>query len=114
MLLTWMMFITFSWRRFGELSLSRLLEGVELCCHDEGGCLYARNGWKVGEFSVWSTAVMREEGSSSDQCDPWGSKRFVLVFPEGKSLLGGGLFGCRTAQSGSGFYLLDFKKCFGN
>ena len=79
-----------AWIRFGDLSLRWcLLEGVEACCRDESLERWS-NGWKEGrrrfklERRVNGTGsflfcfVMAEEG-----------KRFSLLFPIGRDILGG-------------------------
>ena len=75
-----------SWIRFGELSLRNLLEGIEECCREE----------KEGRF----VKVLEDEGRKFrlDRCVSRAgrfvlcsvvdleSKRFCLVFPEGKGV----------------------------
>ncbi|KAL6327375.1 hypothetical protein AAG906_018977 [Vitis piasezkii] len=78
-----------SWIRFGDVSLGRLLAGVEFCC-------------RGGEDKGWSHA-WEEEGRSyrlEKRLNEAGrfifcsvrdveAKRFCLIFPEGKGLSGG-------------------------
>lgn len=77
-----------SWIRFGDLSLRRLLDGIEECCREE----------KEGRFvKVWEDEERkyrldkRVNGAGRFVlCSVLDleSKRFCLVFPEGKGLLG--------------------------
>ena len=78
-----------SWIRFGDVSLGRLLAGVEFCC-------------RGGDDKGWSHA-WEEEGRSyrlEKRLNQAGrfifcsvrdveAKRFCLIFPEGKGLSGG-------------------------
>ena len=78
-----------SWIRFGSISLCCLLEGLEACCRgvlilghvkswEDGGRRYKleiREN-KAGRYILCSVVDLE-------------SKRFCLVFPEGKSVLGG-------------------------
>ena len=78
-----------SWIRFGDVSLCRLLAGVEFCC---------RGGDDKGRSHAWE-----EEGRSYrlEKClneagrfilclvHDLEAKRFCLIFPEGKGLSGG-------------------------
>ena len=78
-----------SWIRFGVASLRKLLEGLEECCKEE----------KKGRLvKVWKEEgrkfklERRENGAGRYiLCSivDVETKRFCLVFPEGKGLLGG-------------------------
>ena len=77
-----------SWIRFWDVSLSRLLVGIETCCRgrdDRGWSLAWEEGRKyrlerrsneVGRFLLCSVRDLE-------------AKRFCLIFPEGKGLSGG-------------------------
>ena len=78
-----------SWIRFGEVSLSRLLDGVEAFYRDngnrrwvlaweEGGGKYRleRHSNEVGRFVLYSVCDLE-------------SKRYCIIFLEGRGLFGG-------------------------
>ena len=78
-----------SWIKFGDASLSSLLAGVETCCRgsdhrswslvwEEGGRKYRleRRSNEAGRFLLCSVRDLE-------------AKRFSLIFPEGKGLIGG-------------------------
>ncbi|RVX21489.1 hypothetical protein CK203_002068 [Vitis vinifera] len=77
---------TTSWVRFGEVSLSCLLDGVEACCGDNGNrrwvldwrrkCRLERRLNEAGRFLLCSVCDIE-------------SKRYCVIFPEGRGLLGG-------------------------
>ena len=80
---------TTSWIRFGEVSLSRLLDGVEAFYRDngnrrwvldweEGGGKYRleRHSNEVGRFLLYSVCDLE-------------SKRYCIIFLEGRGLFGG-------------------------
>ena len=78
-----------SWIRFGSLSLCCLLEGVEACC---------RGVFMQGHVKSWEDGGRRykleiraNEAGRYILCSVVDSelKRFCLVFPEGKGVLGG-------------------------
>ncbi|RVW54310.1 hypothetical protein CK203_068498 [Vitis vinifera] len=78
-----------SWIRFGSFSLRCLLEGVEACC---------RGVFKQGHAKSWEDGGRRykleiraNEAGRYILCSVVDSdlKRFCLVFPEGKGVLGG-------------------------
>ena len=78
-----------SWVRFGNLSLCCLLEGVEACCRgDIVQGLVKR--WEDGgrRFKLESRANEAGRFLLCSVVDPE-SKRYCLVFPEGKGVLGG-------------------------
>lgn len=78
-----------SWVYFGDLSLTRLLGGIKECCREEKEGRFVTS-WenegrkfrlerrinRVGRFVLCSVLDLE-------------SKRFCLVFPKGKGLLGG-------------------------
>ena len=52
----------------------------------EGGSLFGRRG----EVSTgWSVAQTRQAGFFSALCVIWKEKRYCVIFPEGKGLIGG-------------------------
>ena len=65
---------TTSWIRFGEVSLSRLLDGIEACCRDNGNRRWVLD-WEGGVNIGWSVDRMRREGFFSIQ--------FAILSPRG-------------------------------
>ncbi|RVW26082.1 hypothetical protein CK203_112550 [Vitis vinifera] len=78
-----------SWIKFGEKSLSSLLEGVEEWCREESSSRSLR-AWEEGgrkyRLECRSNAAGRYLLCSVRDSE---AKRFCLVFPEGKGLVGG-------------------------
>ena len=81
-----------SWIRFGERGLSLLLEGVETCCQKEGLKVF-NNSWLEGGRS-YKLQLCSNEAGRYLFCSVVlvEANRFVLIFPKGKGLLGGGIF----------------------
>lgn len=78
-----------SWIKFGEKSLSSLLEGVEEWCREESSSRILRvweEGGRKYRLECRSNAAGRYLLCSVRDLE---AKRFCLVFPEGKSLVGG-------------------------
>lgn len=75
-----------SWISFGEKSFMALLEGVEDCCLNVSGSSF-KKFWKGVGVTVWSFEAMLQVSFSCSACSIE-SKRFILVFPEGKGFLG--------------------------
>ena len=78
-----------SWIRFGNLNLCCLLEGVEACCRGELVQRFVKSWDDEGrKFKLESRA---NEAGRFLLCSVVDSetKRYCLVFPEGKGILGG-------------------------
>ena len=77
------------WIRFGSLSLCCLLEGVEACCRGEFAKRFVKS-WEDGgrKFKLERPA---NEADRFLLCSVVDSevKKYCLVFPEGKGILGG-------------------------
>ena len=78
-----------SWIRFGSLSFCCLLEGVEACCRGEFAKRFIKS-WEDGgrKFKLERRA---NEADKFLLCSVVDSevKKYCLVFPEGKGILGG-------------------------
>ena len=77
-----------SWIRFGEKSLSLLLEVVEAWCRGESSsrCLKVWEGGRKFRLECGSNVVGRFLLCSMRDLE---AKRFCIVFPEGKGLVRG-------------------------
>ena len=78
-----------SWIRFGSLSLCCLLEGVEACCKGEFAQRFVKS-WEDG------SRKSKLEHRANEACKfllcsmvDSKAKKYCLVFPEGKGILGG-------------------------
>ena len=78
-----------SWIRFRERGLSLLLEGVEACCQKEGLKVF-NNSW-LERGRNYKLQLCSNEAGRYLFCSVFSAEAnlFILIFPEGKGLLGG-------------------------
>ena len=78
-----------SWIRFGEVSLSWLLDGVEACCRDNGNRRWVLD-WEEGGRKYRLEQHSNEAGRFLlHSVLDLESKRYCIIFPEGRALFGG-------------------------
>lgn len=78
-----------SWIHLGDLSLGRLLDGVEECCREERARRFVKSWEDEGRKFKLERHV--NEAGKFVLCSviDLEAKRFCLVFPEGKGFIGG-------------------------
>ena len=80
---------TTSWIRFGEVSLSRLLDSVEACCRDNGNRRWVLDWEKGGRKDRLECCSNKAGRFLLCLVRDIESKGYCVIFPEGRGLLGG-------------------------
>ena len=78
-----------SWIRFRNVSLSQLLEGLEACSNKVDGkefCKVWKEGGRAFKMESRSNGARRFIQCSVKSVE---AKRFILIFPEGRGVVGG-------------------------